>query len=326
MKRSLGWIIALSAILLALISLTVGSSKIGLSSTIGVLTGSNQSASQRYIIINLRLVRIITSFFAGTILALGGLSYQAVLRNPMADPFILGVSSGSSFGVALAIYFGFATRMGLPLSALVGSVLTTLFILTLASRKRSSNTVLLLSGVATNYILSSAMTLLLFLNREQYQRILSWSLGSFSTSNWNQVIIITLTSFILYLFLHRNHRKMDLLLLDEGSARSSGLAVEQVRYQLLLISSLATALSVAFFGVIGFIGLMAPHITRLILGAKHQRIILPTALLGGFLMLFSDTVARVLIPSGELPVGIITSLLGVPLFLFLILKGRYRFG
>ena len=326
MKRSLGWIIALSAILLALISLTIGSSKIGLSATLGVLTGSNQSASQRYIIINLRLVRIITSFFAGTILALGGLSYQAVLRNPMADPFILGVSSGSSFGVALAIYFGFATRMGLPLSALVGSVLTTLFILTLASRKRSSNTVLLLSGVATNYILSSAMTLLLFLNREQYQRILSWSLGSFSTSNWNQVIIITLTSFILYLFLYRNHRKMDLLLLDEGSARSSGLAVERVRYQLLLISSLATALSVAFFGVIGFIGLMAPHITRLILGAKHQRIILPTALLGGFLMLFSDTVARVLIPSGELPVGIITSLLGVPLFLFLILKGRYRFG
>lgn len=326
MKRSLGWIIALSAILLALISLTIGSSKIGLSATLGVLTGSNQSTSQRYIIINLRLVRIITSFFAGTILALGGLSYQAVLRNPMADPFILGVSSGSSFGVALAIYFGFASRIGLPLSALTGSVLTTLFILTLASRKRSSNTVLLLSGVATNYILSSAMTLLLFLNREQYQRILSWSLGSFSTSTWNQVIIITLTSFILYLFLYRNHRKMDLLLLDEGSARSSGLAVEQVRYQLLLISSLATALSVAFFGVIGFIGLMAPHITRLILGAKHQRIILPTALLGGFLMLFSDTVARVLIPSGELPVGIITSLLGVPLFLFLILKGRYRFG
>ncbi len=326
MKRSLGWIIALSAILLALISLTIGSSKIGLSATLGVLTGSNQSTSQRYIIINLRLVRIIASFFAGTILALGGLSYQAVLRNPMADPFILGVSSGSSFGVALAIYFGFASRIGLPLSALTGSVLTTLFILTLASRKRSSNTVLLLSGVATNYILSSAMTLLLFLNREQYQRILSWSLGSFSTSTWNQVIIITLTSFILYLFLYRNHRKMDLLLLDEGSARSSGLAVEQVRYQLLLISSLATALSVAFFGVIGFIGLMAPHITRLILGAKHQRIILPTALLGGFLMLFSDTVARVLIPSGELPVGIITSLLGVPLFLFLILKGRYRFG
>lgn len=326
MKRSLGWIIALSAILLALISLTIGSSKIGLSATLGVLTGSNPSTSQRYIIINLRLVRIIASFFAGTILALGGLSYQAVLRNPMADPFILGVSSGSSFGVALAIYFGFASRIGLSLSALTGSVFTTLFILTLASRKRSSNTVLLLSGVATNYILSSAMTLLLFLNREQYQRILSWSLGSFSTSNWNQVIIITLTSFILYLFLYRNHRNMDLLLLDEGSARSSGLAVERVRYQLLLISSLATALSVAFFGVIGFIGLMAPHITRLILGAKHQRIILPTALLGGFLMLFSDTVARVLIPSGELPVGIITSLLGVPLFLFLILKGRYRFG
>ena len=145
--------------------------------TIGVFK-PQPSATQRYIIINLRLVRIIASFCAGTILALGGVSYQAVLRNPMADPFILGVSSGSSFGVALAIYFGLASRFGLPLFALAGATGTTLFILALASRKRSSNTVLLLSGVAANYILSAAMTLLLFLNHEQYQRILPgrWAL------------------------------------------------------------------------------------------------------------------------------------------------------
>jgi iron complex transport system permease protein len=180
--------------------------------------------------------------------------------------------------------------------------------------------------VAANYILSAAMTLLLFLNREQYQRILAWSLGTFSTATWNHVVVAALISLLLFLFLYKNHRNLDLLLLDEGSARSSGLAVESVRYRLLLISSFATALCVSFFGVIGFIGLMAPHITRLILGAKHQRLILPTALAGGFLLLLSDTLARVFLPSGELPVGIITSLLGVPLFLFLILKGRYRFG
>ncbi|NLK13275.1 MAG: iron ABC transporter permease [Spirochaetales bacterium] len=326
MRRHLGWIILFATLLLALISLTIGSSKIGLFATIGVFTGHNTSATQRYIIINLRLVRIIASFCAGMILSLGGVSYQAVLRNPMADPFILGVSSGSSFGVALAIYFGLASRFGLPLFAMAGATGTTLFILALASRKRSSNTVLLLSGVAANYILSAAMTLLLFLNREQYQRILAWSLGTFSTATWNHVVVAALISLLLFLFLYKNHRNLDLLLLDEGSARSSGLAVESVRYRLLLISSFATALCVSFFGVIGFIGLMAPHITRLILGAKHQRLILPTALAGGFLLLLSDTLARVFLPSGELPVGIITSLLGVPLFLFLILKGRYRFG
>ena len=326
MKRNLAWILLLAIITVALFALTVGSSSISLVSTLKVLTGQNASASQRYIIINLRLVRIIASLFAGAILALSGLSYQAVLRNPMADPFIFGVSSGSSFGVALAIYFGFATRVGLPSSALAGALGTTLFILALASRKRSSNTVLLLSGVAANYILSSAMTLLLFLNREQYQRILSWSLGSFSTATWNQVIIVTLVALFLFLFLHLNNKNLDLLLLDEGSARSSGLAVETVRYRLLIISSFATALCVAFFGVIGFIGLMATHITRLILGAKHKRLLLPTALFGALLLLFSDTLARILLPAGELPVGVITSLLGVPLFLTLILKGRYRFG
>ncbi|MFA5698644.1 MAG: iron ABC transporter permease [Sphaerochaeta sp.] len=326
MKRNLAWVLLLAIITVALFALTVGSSSIGLVSTLKVLTGQNPSASQRYIIINLRLVRIIASLFAGAILALSGLSYQAVLRNPMADPFILGVSSGSSFGVALAIYFGFATRVGLPSSALGGALGTTLFILALASRKRSSNTVLLLSGVAANYILSAAMTLLLFLNREQYQRILSWSLGSFSTATWAQVIIVTLVALFLFLFLHLNNKNLDLLLLDEGSARSSGLAVETVRYRLLIISSFATALCVAFFGVIGFIGLMAPHITRLILGAKHKRLLLPTALFGALLLLFSDTLARILLPAGELPVGVITSLLGVPLFLTLILKGRYRFG
>ena len=143
MRRHLGWIILFATLLLALISLTIGSSKIGLFATIGVFTGHNTSATQRYIIINLRLVRIIASFCAGMILSLGGVSYQAVLRNPMADPFILGVSSGSSFGVALAIYFGLASRFGLPLFAMAGATGTTLFILALASRKRSSNTVLL---------------------------------------------------------------------------------------------------------------------------------------------------------------------------------------
>ncbi|NLZ76795.1 MAG: iron ABC transporter permease [Spirochaetales bacterium] len=326
MRRHLGWIVLLATLVLALASLAIGSSRIGLKATIGVFTGGNTSSAQRYIILNLRLVRIIASFCAGAILALAGVSYQAVLRNPMADPFILGVSSGASFGVALAIYLGLTSRFGLPFFALAGATGTTLFILALASRKRSSNTVLLLSGVAANYILSAAMTLLLFLNREQYQRILAWSLGTFSTATWNQVAIASLVAALLFLFLFGNHRNLDLLLLDEGSARSSGLEVESVRHRLLLFSSFATALCVSFFGVIGFIGLMAPHVTRLVLGAKHRRLILPTALTGGFLMLFSDTLARILIPTGELPVGIITSLLGVPLFLFLILKGRYRFG
>jgi iron complex transport system permease protein len=244
----------------------------------------------------------------------------------MADPFILGISSGASFGVALALFIGIAPLLGFPLSALIGANLTTLFIVGMSLKRKSSDTTLLLTGVAVNYILSAAMTLLMFLHREQYQRILYWTLGSFSTSTYAQVVILTITFLLLFILLRANHQTMDMLLLDEASAHAGGLAVGKTRLLLLLAGSAASAICVSYFGVIGFIGLMAPHVTRLLVGPKHSRLLLPASLFGGFLLLASDTVARVMLPTGELPVGIITSLLGVPLFIYLLRKGRYRYG
>lgn len=325
MKRSLVAILVAVSLALALVALTLGPSGITLAETVRILAGDGSSPSRHYIIWRLRLPRIIASFLTGAVIGFSGAIFQAALRNPMADPFILGISSGASFGVAVALALGLSALVGFPLSALAGAVATTLLILALSARRKGATT-LILTGVAINYILSAAMTLLMFMNKEQYQRILYWSMGSFSTADWSEVTALCVTLLLLVIPLSAAHRSLDMLLLDESSGRAAGLSVGGVRLLVLLPASIATAICVSFFGVIGFIGLMAPHVSRLIVGAKHSRLLAPSALFGALLLLSSDTLARLLLPSGELPVGVITSLLGVPLFIYLLRRGRYHYG
>jgi iron complex transport system permease protein len=326
MKRPLVVTLILTSLLLALVALTLGPSRIPLSETLSILAGRGESPSRSYIILKLRLPRIVASLLCGMTLGISGAVFQAALRNPMADPFILGVSSGASFGVAVALALGLSPLLGFPIAALIGALGTTVVILLLSARRRAGTTTLLLTGVAMNYILSAAMTLLLFINKEQYQRILYWSLGSFSTSTWSEVTISAVVLLILSIPIALSHRSLDMLLLDSASAQAGGLNVGLIRLLLLIPPSIASAICVSFWGVIGFIGLMAPHVSRLIVGPKHDKLLLPSALFGGLLLLASDTLARLLLPNGELPVGIITSLVGVPLFIVLLRRGRYRYG
>ena len=325
MKRSLVAILVAVSLALALVALTLGPSGITLAETVRILAGDGSSPSRHYIIWHLRLPRIIASFLTGAVIGFSGAIFQAALRNPMADPFILGISSGASFGVAVALALGLSALVGFPLSALAGAVATTLLILALSARRKGATT-LILTGVAINYILSAAMTLLMFMNKEQYQRILFWSMGSFSTATWGAVTIVATALLLLVLPLFLSHRSLDMLLLDESSGQAAGLSVGSVRLLVLLPASIATAICVSHFGVIGFIGLMAPHVSRLLVGPRHKRLLAPSALFGGLLLLASDTLARLLLPSGELPVGVITSLVGVPLFIYLLRRGRYRYG
>ena len=325
MNKRLALALALSTLLLGMVSLTLGPAGISLSDTFLAITGQSLNASQKYIIFQLRLPRVLTAILCGAILGGAGAVFQAVLRNPMADPFVLGVSAGASFGVALSITLGFSVILGLPLSALLGALVTTLLIFLVGSKHRVSQTTLLLTGVAANYILSAGMTLLMFLNHEQYDRILFWTLGSFTSSTWKQVLLMILCAFFFLIPTRVLHTEMDMLLLDEGSALASGLPLQKTRVLLLLLATVAVATCVSFFGVIGFIGLMAPHMARLILGPKHSKMLLPTCLFGALLLLGSDTLARLLLPTGEMPVGVITSILGAPLFIWMLRKGRYSY-
>ncbi len=325
MRKSLALALALSTLLLGMVSLTLGPAGISLSDTFLALAGRAVHASQNYIIFQLRLPRVLTAILCGAILGGAGAVFQAVLRNPMADPFVLGVSAGASFGVALSITLGYSAFLGLPFSALLGAMATTILIFLVGSKHRVSQTTLLLTGVAANYILSAGMTLLMFLNHEHYDRILFWTLGSFSSSTWNQVLYMLVCVLLFIIPARISHMEMDMLLLDEGSALASGLPLQKIRMMLLLLATFAVATCVAFFGVIGFIGLMAPHMARLILGPKHSKMLIPTCLLGSFLLLGSDTLARLLLPTGEMPVGVITSILGAPLFIWMLRKGRYAY-
>ena len=325
MRKRLALALALSTVVLGIVSLTLGPARLSLADTLLALTGKSLNASHTYILFQLRLPRVLTAILCGAILGGAGAVFQAVLRNPMADPFVLGVSAGASFGVALSITLGYATFLGLPFSALLGALATTHLIFLVGSKHKVSQTTLLLTGVAANYILSAGMTLLMFLNHEHYDRILFWTLGSFTSSTWQQVFLMVLCILVFIVPMRLSHTEMDMLLLDEGSALASGLPLQKIRILLLLLATFAVATCVSFFGVIGFIGLMAPHMARLLLGPKHSKMLLPTCLFGSVLLLGSDTLARLLLPSGEMPVGVITSILGAPLFIWMLRKGRYAY-
>ncbi len=317
------------------IALTFGPAGIPLSLIDDILrAGPNAEAQATYsqaqhrIIWTLRLPRILTSLIAGIILSVSGMVYQALFRNPMADPYVLGISSGAAFGVSLAAFIGFvggATGIWqVPLVAFLGAAGTAIFILALSGGVRRSPTTLLLTGIALNFLLSALMTLFMYLNRAQLQSIMQWTMGSFSSASWSKLAIMLVVGTIGIVPILFLTRELDILLLDEASARSIGVSVKTIRLLLLLFSTLATAVTVAFCGTIGFVGLMVPHIMRLITGPKH-RLLLPFSIVGGALMMVgADTIARTVLGASELPVGVITAIAGAPLFIMLLVNARRR--
>ena len=319
--------------LVALGSLTMGPAGISMQDIWTILmmgpryeTGSTIPITLHRIIWTLRLPRILTAVVSGMVLSVSGMVYQALFRNPMADPYVLGISSGAAFSVSLAAFLGIiggATGLWeVPLMAFLGSGGTALFILILSGGVRRSPTTLLLTGVALNFLLSALMTLFMYLNRSQLQSIMQWTLGSFGSASWSKLTILTVGALISLVPIGLMTRELDILLLDEASARSVGLSVRTIRLLLLLFSTFATAITVSFCGTIGFVGLMVPHIMRLISGPQHRRL-LPFSMIGGALMMVSaDTIARTALGASELPVGVITAIAGSPLFIVMLVHTK----
>ncbi len=324
-------------VLLMLFAIMMGPADISPRQTISILHGgifggaevseSTYSQSQFYIVWNLRLPRILSALTAGAVLAASGVVFQSVFRNPMADPYVLGISSGASFGVALALLAGmmptWAGSWGLPASAWIGAMATAFLIFLVSGRGGWSQTTLLLTGVALNYLLSASMTLLMFLNHEQLDQVLFWTLGSFGSSDWTKLTVMLISALLTIIPLLLTHRELDLLLLDEASSISAGLSVRFWRFLLLALATAAVASVVAFCGVIGFIGLMAPHLVRMMIGPKHRRLLPCSMAVGALLMLLADTLSRTVMGTTELPVGVVTSIAGAPLFIIL-LKNSIR--
>lgn len=272
------------------------------------------------IIMKVRLPRIILGALIGANLSVVGVTYQGIFKNPMADPYILGISSGAALGSALSIVFHFNNTATL---AFVGALLTTYLVYSIARVGNKAPTVnLLLAGVAVSFFLSSIISLLMVLFTKQIDKIVFWSLGSLVASNWNKVILVLLLSLPMIIIILANSRELNIISTGEESAKNLGVNTEKTKKLLLVISSLLIATSVSFTGIIGFVGLIIPHSVRILYGADHKRLIPLSGLYGMAFLIICDTLARTLIAPTEIPIGAITSFFGAPYFIYLLYKNK----
>lgn len=269
----------------------------------------------------LRLPRIIMSIVAGAALAVCGAAFQAIFRNPICDPYILGISSGASLGAAVAIILGIDTFLfGLTGFALISALITLLIIVQIASvgHKKSMETILL-AGVSINFLISSVITLLMVLHQESLDKIIFWTMGSFASVTWNEIGILSIVFAIITFFLFYYAKSLNVLQLGDDIAQSSGIGAQRTRLIVLILSSILVATTVAFCGVIGFIGLIIPHIVRILFGNNNLTTFSFSIVFGAIFCLLADTLARSIAIPAELPVGSITAIAGAPYFIFLLL-------
>ena len=285
--------------------------------------------ANKLIIWDIRLPRVLLAGLVGGGLASAGVVMQALFRNPLADPQVLGISSGAAFGAAIAIAFGITfTVMGISsiwMFAFIGAILTMLLVFRVARIATSrSITGILLAGIACSSMLTAAITLLMMWNRQKLEQIYLWMLGSFSAATWVKVgfmAIVLAGAVICFAFLGRD---LDLLSFGDQEAQSMGVSVKRTRTTAVIATSLLVAASVSVSGIIGFVSLIIPHIMRLLVGPKNRRLI-PLSLLGGAIfMILCDLVSRTAAPPAEIAVGAITQVTGAPFFLYLLWKERRK--
>jgi iron complex transport system permease protein len=277
------------------------------------------------IVWDLRLARALLALLVGAGLAGAGAAFQGLFRNPLADPFVIGASGGASLGAALAIVIGSSgdgAAVSVPLAAFAGALLAVATVYTIAATSGGdATTALLLAGAALSTMLSAAVALLMLLNDRNLQEIFAWLLGGFSGRSWGHLALSAPPIALGLLGLWLLARPLDALACGEEGASSLGLPLGQARAAIVVAASLITAAAVAASGIVGFVGLVAPHIARVLLGAGPARLI-PVAALVGALLRLADSAARSVAAPLELPVGIITALAGGPCFLWLLGRGR----
>lgn len=281
------------------------------------LTGQAQAVSD-VIVWQVRLPRVVMAVLVGAALSVCGGAFQGVFRNPLSDPYLLGVASGSALGATLAITLGWSHGL-IPLAAMVTAVLAVSVTLTLAREgRRFPPTRLILSGVVVGSVCSAATTALILRGEDRARQVLSYTLGNLSFSGWRDVLTVLPYVGVGCAALLLLARALDTLQLGDLTARSLGVPVDRLRLLVVMAASLATAGAVAYVGIIGFVGLIVPHIIRLAFGASHKVLLPFSALLGGALLVLADLLARTT-PLSQ--VGIVTTLLGGPFFLYLLRRG-----
>lgn len=296
----------------------------------GIDTGHEVLPKYEVIVWQVRLPRVFLAVVVGMALASAGAAFQGLFRNPMADPFVIGVSSGAAVGASLALFlslsFSFMGLSSLTILGFIGALLTVLFVYNLARVDGYvAVSTLLLAGIATGSFLSAVVSLLIYFSRgvgDRMAAIVFWLMGGLGGANWSQVLSITPWVILGILVLVYYARDLNAMVLGEETAYNLGINVERTKKIILFTGSLLTAAAVSLTGIIGFVGLIVPHIVRLVIGADHRFLIPTSAIVGGLFLLLADTLARTILSPSEIPVGIITAFFGAPFFLFLLKKRK----
>lgn len=275
----------------------------------------------------LRLPREVLALLVGATLSICGAAYQSLFRNPLTDPYILGVSSGASLGAAVAILLGFeAYFYGVGLSALVTSLLTVVLIYRIASiGNRLHTTTLLLTGVCLTLLIGALVSFLMVMHHDKMDRIIFWTMGSFASASWMDIAIVAPVAIVGIVLLLVYAKDLNILLAGGDEAQSLGVETEKVKRIILFVTTLMVAFSVASCGVIGFVGLIVPHAVRLVMGPDNRRLMPVAVFVGALFMLLCDTAARTLFQPSELPVGSLTAIVGAPLFIYMLYRNKNQY-
>ncbi len=324
-------------------AIAVGSYDLSVVSLIRAVLGRADGPVET-VVWNIRLPRILAAILSGWGLGLAGVTFQSLLKNPLASPSTLGISQGAAFGASLAIVvFGaggmqagaLRTQGASPLNifslytvtlfAFAGAVAATLIILILARIKKMTPEAIILAGVALSSLFVSGTILIQYFASEvEIAAVVFWTFGDVARSTWREIGLLGLAALGITLYFVLYRWDLNALLAGEETAKSLGVEVEKIRVLGMLIATVLAALVTCFHGVIAFLGLLAPHIGRRLIGPDHRLLIPYSCLLGAFLLLLADTAGRVVVGSGTLPVGVLTSFMGAPLFLYLLWKGYHR--
>jgi len=317
----LSLLMAFVLLLVGAASLLVGTADVSFQKFMALASGSLAADDPaRLIILKIRLPRIILAGLAGFSLALGGVVFQALLRNPLADPFILGVSSGSAFGAIIGILLGFTFSVGIPLMSFAGALLTIYLVLALGTRRMGmeSSTILLTGVILNAFFTAVIMFFISIVVDSRLHSMLFWLYGDLSQSRYTSLMILAPSLIVASVILFSFAKELNLITTGEEIALQLGVDVEKAKKTCLVLVSLVIGVVVSFSGLIGFVGLIVPHLARMAFGSDH-RLLIPVASLGGAVFLITaDTLARLLISPSELPVGVITAFMGAPFFLYLL--------
>ncbi len=329
-----GALLLTSAVLVVVltIAIAVGTVPVSPSEVLGAIgrgvTG-NLDGTHDAIVWRIRLPRVLLSALVGAALALAGVAFQGIFRNPLADPYLLGVASGASLGAAMAISFGVSLpllgALGLPLTTFAFGLAAVALVMLLARRGNQFPVLnLVLAGVVLGASCTAATSFVMLMDRQQAAGVLAWLLGSFSLSSWRAVGTMAPLLVISGGILLAAARALDVLQVGDEQAAQLGMPVERVKLLLIVVATLATAAAVSVSGVIGFVGLITPHAARLAFGPGHRTLVPASALLGATFLVLADLMARTVIAPAEVPIGVVTAMVGGPLFLWLLRRSDRR--